>query len=256
MTVDPGRPDAATTTCTMAIDALFNHPNVGPVPGAGAHPQPRHVEPEPAYVERVAGFFNDNGSGVRGSLWAMVKAVLLDPEARTPRPTSTYGKLKEPARLSSSASCAPSTRMSANRSLPSDGAISRRAATARATRARRSSSRPPSSATSRRTTTRRRPRPACFGPEFGIMDASTSLKRANFINTIVFSSIAINCSATPVLHAQRDVDRPDRAPAARADARQPRRPAQPPDAARHDVRRDADLDRSARSTRSRRRPTR
>ena len=25
-----------------------------------------------------------------------------------------------------------------------------------------------------------------LGPEFGIMDASTSLKRANFINTIVF----------------------------------------------------------------------
>ena len=35
-----------------------------------------------------------------------------------------------------------------------------------------------------------------LGPEFGIMDASTSLKRANFMNTMVFSSIAVNCSAT------------------------------------------------------------
>ena len=32
-----------------------------------------------------------------------------------------------------------------------------------------------------------------FGPEFGIMDASTSLKRANFVNTIVFSSIPVSC---------------------------------------------------------------
>ena len=35
-----------------------------------------------------------------------------------------------------------------------------------------------------------------LGPEFGIMDASTSLKRANFMNTMVFSSIGVNCSAT------------------------------------------------------------
>jgi hypothetical protein len=32
-----------------------------------------------------------------------------------------------------------------------------------------------------------------LGPEFGIMDASTSLKRANFVNTIVFSSIPVSC---------------------------------------------------------------
>jgi uncharacterized protein (DUF1800 family) len=42
--------------------------------------------PSHEYVERVAGAFDDNGSGVRGSLWAMVKAILLDPERGASRP--------------------------------------------------------------------------------------------------------------------------------------------------------------------------
>jgi len=37
--------------------------------------------PTPAYVDRIASVFNDNGSGVRGDLEAMVKAILLDAEA-------------------------------------------------------------------------------------------------------------------------------------------------------------------------------
>ena len=42
--------------------------------------------------------WNNNGSGVRGDLKAVVRAILLDPEARAPRNpvASTFGKLKEP----------------------------------------------------------------------------------------------------------------------------------------------------------------
>ena len=57
--------------------------------------------PSPAYVQRVSNVFINNGSGVRGDIKAVVKAVLLDPEALTPRNpvTSTFGKLKEPVLL-------------------------------------------------------------------------------------------------------------------------------------------------------------
>ncbi len=51
--------------------------------------------PSPGYVSRVAQRFNDNGRGVRGDLAAVVKAILLDMEARG-APTRTSGKLKEP----------------------------------------------------------------------------------------------------------------------------------------------------------------
>jgi hypothetical protein len=52
--------------------------------------------PSPAYVQRVASVFNNNGFGVRGDLGAVVKAILLDDEARPDLPMEIDGKLKEP----------------------------------------------------------------------------------------------------------------------------------------------------------------
>jgi uncharacterized protein (DUF1800 family) len=54
--------------------------------------------PSPAYVQRVAGVFNNNGSGVRGDMGAVVTAILMDPEARnaTSAEDPAYGKLREP----------------------------------------------------------------------------------------------------------------------------------------------------------------
>ncbi len=54
-------------------------------------------DPTPAYVGRVAAAFNNNGSGVRGDMKAVVSAVLLDPEARGDQKTDpNFGKLREP----------------------------------------------------------------------------------------------------------------------------------------------------------------
>jgi len=87
----------------VALDHLFNHPNVGPFFGKLLIQRLVTSNPSPAYVGRVAAAFNDNGQGVRGDMKAVFKAILLDPEARTYDPTSiTYGKLREPVlRLSS-----------------------------------------------------------------------------------------------------------------------------------------------------------
>lgn len=65
-----------------ALDNIFNHPNVGPFIGKQLIQHLVGSNPSPAYVARVASVFNDNGSGVRGDLQAVIRAILLDPEAR------------------------------------------------------------------------------------------------------------------------------------------------------------------------------
>jgi uncharacterized protein (DUF1800 family) len=82
----------------MALDTLFNHPNVGPFFGKQMIQRLVTSNPSPAYVARVASAFNNNGSGVRGDLQAVFSAVLLDDEARGPAGlTHTgFGKLREP----------------------------------------------------------------------------------------------------------------------------------------------------------------
>ncbi|MDO9286075.1 MAG: DUF1800 family protein [Aquabacterium sp.] len=79
----------------QALDALFNHPNVGPFIGRQLIQRLVTSQPSPAYVARVAGVFNNNGSGVRGDLAAVVRAILLDAEARN-APPAGFGKLREP----------------------------------------------------------------------------------------------------------------------------------------------------------------
>jgi|SRR5665213_1363238 len=65
-----------------ALDNIFNHPNVGPFIGKQLIQHLVSSNPSPAYIARVASVFNDNGAGVRGDLQAVIRAILLDPEAR------------------------------------------------------------------------------------------------------------------------------------------------------------------------------
>lgn len=82
----------------LALDTLFNHPNVGPFFGRQMIQRLVTSNPSPAYVARVAAAFNNNGAGVRGDLRAVWAAVLLDDEARDPARLgdSMHGKLREP----------------------------------------------------------------------------------------------------------------------------------------------------------------
>ncbi len=89
-----GRADPAASLKT-ALDTLANHPNVGPFIGRQLIQRLVTSHPSPAYVQRVSRAFNDNGSGVRGDMKAVIKAVLLDPEARSVGNASS-GKLREP----------------------------------------------------------------------------------------------------------------------------------------------------------------
>ena len=85
------------TDLRQALDNIFHHPNVGPFIGKQLIQHLVTSNPSPAYVARVAAAFDDDGSGVRGDLTAVVRAILLDPEARGPRrPIPAYGHLREP----------------------------------------------------------------------------------------------------------------------------------------------------------------
>lgn len=101
---DCGTPEATTNyayaSLNAAIDNIFNHPNVGPYIGRLMIQHLVTSDPSPAYVERVAGVFNNNGQNVRGDMRAVIKAILLDPEARGDVKTAPrYGKLREPVQL-------------------------------------------------------------------------------------------------------------------------------------------------------------
>lgn len=65
-----------------ALDLLFNHPNTGPFISIRLIQNFVKSNPSPAYVNRVATVFADNGKGVRGDLMAVIQAILTDPEAR------------------------------------------------------------------------------------------------------------------------------------------------------------------------------
>lgn len=80
----------------MALDNIFNHSNVGPFIVKQLIVRLVTSNPTPAYVQRIASVFNDDGNGERGNLQAVIRALLLDDEARSIPTSNTYGKLREP----------------------------------------------------------------------------------------------------------------------------------------------------------------
>jgi uncharacterized protein (DUF1800 family) len=94
-----GANTSGTESLRIALDTLFNHANVGPFIGRQLIQRLVTSNPSRGYVGRVAAAFANNGSGVRGDLKAVLRAVLTDVEARSlnaARGNSNYGKLREP----------------------------------------------------------------------------------------------------------------------------------------------------------------
>jgi uncharacterized protein (DUF1800 family) len=79
-----------------ALDNIFNHPNVGPFISKQLIQKLVTSNPSPEYVARVTARFDNDGAGKRGNLAAVVKAVLLDAEARPSSVAAATGKVKEP----------------------------------------------------------------------------------------------------------------------------------------------------------------
>ena len=87
----------AQTDVDLAVGNVFQHPNAGPFFAQHMIRQLVTGNPSPAYVARVTAAFNDNGAGVRGDMKAILRAVLLDAEARgDAKIDPRYGMLREP----------------------------------------------------------------------------------------------------------------------------------------------------------------
>jgi uncharacterized protein (DUF1800 family) len=83
------------------LDALMAQPTMAPFVGRRLIQHLVTSNPSPAYIERVANAFENNGEGVRGDMAAVITAILSDPEARagdetSAAPNPSFGHLREP----------------------------------------------------------------------------------------------------------------------------------------------------------------
>jgi uncharacterized protein (DUF1800 family) len=107
----------AEASLKTALDGLFNHPNTGPFIARQLIQRFVTSNPSPGYVARVAAAFANNGRQLRGDMKAVIRAMLLDGEARNDRSLSqaTWGKLREPVvRLANWARAFGATSVSGN----------------------------------------------------------------------------------------------------------------------------------------------
>lgn len=166
-----------------ALNNIFYHPNVAPFISKLLIKQLVTSNPTPAYVGRVAAVFNNNGQGTRGDLKAVVKAILLDPEARGNLKTDpNYGKLREPVLYVTSVLRPFNPTANNNISVPaacnglSDGVIND------ITQPLDQDVYNPPTVFNYYSMDYVIPSTPLSGPEFGIFSTGTALKRPNFVN--------------------------------------------------------------------------
>jgi hypothetical protein len=160
-----------------AINSIFNHPNVGPFIAKQLIQKLVTSNPTPQYVRRVGKVFNDNGAGVRGDLKAVVRAILLDAEARGPSKTDAdYGRLREPAQYVLALARALNA--------TTDGVYLRAQSATMGQPVFQAPSvfnfYPPDYLV---------PQTDVLGPEFALQNTSSALARINFVNALVFGTV-------------------------------------------------------------------
>jgi uncharacterized protein (DUF1800 family) len=163
-----------------ALDNIFNHPNL---PAFVSMRLIQHLvtsNPSPAYIQRVANVFINNGSGVRGDMTAVITAILMDPEARqnddpTVAETATFGHLQEPILyIAGLLRAFGATTDGSN--LPGQGTNMGQTALS------------PGSVFNFYSPLYVIPGTTTLGPEFQILTTATTLARTNFVNTYVFGT--------------------------------------------------------------------
>ena len=185
-TTIPANTDAPTQPEDRARHELASHPNVGPFIGRQLIQRLVTSNPSPAYVGRVAAAFADNGAGVRGDMKAVVRAILLDPEARAdpaPRQHALGQAARADAalhRLGARASTCARPRGAWAYGSTADP-VDRASARARCSRPRSSTSSAP--ATCRRISGR--PRRHWSAPEMQITNETTVASYVNFMQSTV-----------------------------------------------------------------------
>jgi len=167
----------------QAINTIMAHPNVGPYVSTQLIHSLVTSNPSPAYVGRVAAVFNNNGSGVKGDLKAVVRAIVTDAEALAGPSNPNFGELRDPAMLTIGLLRALGP-LSANGAQQSDGVLAPQVLNLGQNVFN------PDTVFSYYPSDYDLPGSSTLvGPEFGIQSALTALRRANLVNTLVYSNI-------------------------------------------------------------------
>jgi uncharacterized protein (DUF1800 family) len=159
-----------------AIRTVFAHPNTPPFVSRALIQKLVTGDPTPGYVARIVSVFENDGRGVRGNLAAVVRAILLDPEARGPvKLDAAYGKLREPVLLVSGAARALGAK--------TDGVVFRASTAPMGQFVYNAPSvfnfYPPDYVV---------PGTTLIGPEFGIQNTASALARVNALDGLVYTS--------------------------------------------------------------------
>jgi len=203
-----GAPNIACAQADLAValDNLFNHPNVGPFIGKQLIQHLVTSNPSGGYVERVARVFNNDCDGLypltvpcttnaRGNVKAVVQAILLDPEARGDLKTaSNYGKLREPAQYVNAFLRASNVK-SFDKTSTSDGVLGSRSGTDFSGTLDQIIFQPPT-VFSYYHPDYEVPGTKILGPAFQILSTSTTLRRANIINTLIYNGVTATTTST------------------------------------------------------------
>ncbi len=188
----------ANASLSQALDNIYNHQNIAPFASRLLIQHLVTSEPTPAYVGRVAAVFNANRFSPT-QLKEVVKAILLDPEARGDNKTDPrYGKLREPAQFLTNIARQFDVR-SADRSVLSDGVVTTETSVMGQTEFMSPTVFnffPPDYTV---------PGTTLNQPEFAIFTTGTSMARVNFGNTIVFNRIAINAGRNVITGTSIDL---------------------------------------------------
>ena len=173
-----------------AIDNIFNDANVAPFVSKQLIQHLVTSNPSADYVARVAAAFNGGTFAGRGDMKAVIRAILLDPEARGDAKTDgTYGRLRHPAQFIANILRAFGAG-SADGTGPSDGYLNPQSVNMGM-----DVFRPPSVFSYFSSAFAIPATGGVRGPEFGIFSTATALRRANFVNPMVFSRIAVGTNS-------------------------------------------------------------
>lgn len=175
-----------------AIQNVFNHQNVAPFVALRLIQHLVESNPTPAYISRVASVFENDGTGTRGNLWAVVKAILTDQEARNSDQPSTWmpngGHLREPVLYVNAllreldTSITGTLQLGVNTSSMGQQLFS-----------------PPSVFSYYPPTYPLPGFTSMFGPEFDLLNSATALAAINWINMVVggYGETGFNIDFTP-----------------------------------------------------------
>jgi len=165
---------------TAALDNIFAHPNVGTFIGRQMIQFLVTSNPSPAYVARITAVFDDNGSGVRGDMKAVIRAILLDSEARGDAKTEpAYGKLRDPALFAVGVARAFNASSDGVYLNAQSASMGESVFTAPSV----FSFFPPDYALPNSDTLQ--------GPQFGVQNTTTTIARFNYVNAMLYSANGI-----------------------------------------------------------------